>query len=93
MEVFAWLLVIALIVSIWALNLYSLYASWVKGRKKLAVAGVFCTPFAWYGAFQYAFPGSRWYRKRYDAEKRRRADQRHPDRAAAWHASQAQVAA
>jgi hypothetical protein len=77
------------------INVVFVTVTFLKGKLKLALAGVFFPPFALFGAFRLAKPRSWWGRRFYDPEgsrrrarKYRRAVAREAKRQQRWHGRQ-----
>jgi hypothetical protein len=77
------------------INVVFVAVTFLKGKLKLALAGVFLPPFAVFGAFRLAKPRSWWARRFYDpdgsgrrARKYRRAVAREAKRRERWHGRQ-----
>ena len=80
------------------INVVLVLLTFLKGKMKLALAGVFFPPFALFGAFRLAKPRSWWARRFYDPEgtgrrarKYRRAVAREAKRRERWHDRQQTV--
>jgi hypothetical protein len=81
-----------------ALNVFFVVVTFLKGKVKLALAGIIFPPFALFGAFRLAKPGSAWSRRFYDpsgegrrGRKYRRAVAREEKRRARWSGRQTRV--
>jgi hypothetical protein len=57
--------------SVLAVNMACVVLCVLKGKRKLALFGIFLAPFAYIGAIRLARPGSAWARRRYGREPRR----------------------